>query len=80
MVEKFEKRIKYWVFRLISIGGILTLLKAILTGIPIYCISLSQVPKSILNILRIIMFNFLWSGKVEGNNIHMVNSEKNIYS
>ena len=40
LLEKFEKRIKKWTCRLLSIGGRLTLIKVVLINIPIYWSSL----------------------------------------
>lgn len=62
LVKKFEWRIAHWTFRLLSIGGRLVLIKAVLTGIPVYWLSLHLIPVSIIYKPRRLTFNFLWSG------------------
>ena len=75
LLEKFGKRIQNWTFRLLSIGGRLTLVKAVLINIPVYWFSLLQVPSSILNILRRYIINFLWTGGTKKWNLVMVSWE-----
>lgn len=36
LIKKFEARIYHWTFRLLSVGGKLTLLKSVLMGTPVY--------------------------------------------
>ena len=52
LIKKFEKIIQHWTFRLLSIGGRLVLIKAVLTSMPVYWMALVPVPKSILDKLR----------------------------
>jgi hypothetical protein len=60
LLKKFEKRINNWCYRWLSLGGRLTLLKAVLTSQSVYWLSMAVVPISVLNLLRKMMFNFLW--------------------
>jgi hypothetical protein len=62
LIEKFEKRISHWCNRWLSLGGRLVLIKVVLESQPVYWLALSNLPSSILNNLRQLMFNFLWSG------------------
>ena len=62
-LEKLEKCLKIWSHKWLSRAGRLVLVKAILEAIPIYWMSLSWIPKGILEEARGICFPFLWSGK-----------------
>ena len=61
LLEKIEKRIKNWTFRLLSICGKITLIKEFLISISIYQFSILQVPSSVINQMRIFIFNFPWT-------------------
>ena len=75
MIEKFEKGIKNWTYRFLSIGGRLTLTKVVLLSIPIYWLSILQVPASIINLLRRFIFNFLWTGGPKSGKLIMIGWE-----
>jgi len=49
LLKKMEKRINNWCYRWLSLGGCFTLLKAMLVSQPIYWMSLTVVPCSVLN-------------------------------
>ena len=66
MVERFEKRIKKWSYRLLSLGFGVVLINSVLSGLAIYWFSLARCPHSILNRLRQVISSFLW-GSVEGH-------------
>ena len=73
LLNKFEKRISNWSYRLLSMGGQLILVKAVLTGLVVYWLTLARMPQSILNFLRCTIFNFLWgssSGKSKNHLVH----------
>ena len=72
MVELFENKIKNWNYRLLSLGGRVVLIKAVLTGLPVYWFSLERCPKSILNLLRRAIFSFLWGSSEDHQKIHLV--------
>ena len=56
----------------LNLGGRYILLKSILESIPIYWLSLSKVPKSILDKFCSLCYGFLWSRNKEENTIPMV--------
>ena len=60
LIKKFEKRISHWTYRLLSLGGRLVLIKAVLTSMPVYWMALVPIPKSILGKLKSMIFAFLW--------------------
>jgi hypothetical protein len=76
LIKKFEKRIKNWCFRWLTLGGCLTLLKVVLSSQAIYWMSLAIVPISVLNILRKMMYNFLWKRTNDSHQMHLCNWEK----
>jgi hypothetical protein len=72
LVKKIEKRIANWSHRWLSLWGRVTLVKVVLESIDVYWLSLAKIPKSILNTIRIRMFNFLCTGKKIKEGIHLV--------
>ena len=44
LVSKFEKKISHWTNRLLSIGGRLVLIRAVLSSIPVYWMALVPIP------------------------------------
>lgn len=56
----FERKINNWIYRLLSLGGRVVLIKSVLTGIAVYWFALARAPISILNSLRGTIFSFLW--------------------
>ena len=75
LIDLFEKKIKNWTYRLLSLGGRVVLIKAVLTGLAVYWFALARCPKSILNILRRTIFSFLWGYSADYQNSHLVNWE-----
>jgi hypothetical protein len=49
LIRKVEARIAIWVNRLLSRGGRLVLIKAVLEGIPVYWNSIDAIPKGVLD-------------------------------
>ena len=72
MVSKFEKKISHWTNMLLSMGGRLVLIRAVLSSIPIYWLSLIPIPSSILDKLRKVIFSFLWGSSVKHKKYHLV--------
>ena len=60
--DKVETRLGGWRARLLSRGGHLILLKAVLAAIPIYYISIFTMPAGVRRRLERIMPSFLWRG------------------
>nr|GEW48393.1 RNA-directed DNA polymerase, eukaryota [Tanacetum cinerariifolium] len=62
---KIKSHLSKWKTKTLSIGGRLTLLKAVLGATPIYAMSLYKVPKTVLNVMESIrskLFNGIDSG------------------
>jgi hypothetical protein len=73
LVEKYENRIRHWCTRWLSLGGRLVLIKAVLECQPVYWLTLANLPATIQNKIRQIIFNFLWSGSRKKKNYHLCN-------
>jgi hypothetical protein len=76
LLQKLDKRINAWSHRWLSRAGRLVLVKSVLEAIPVYWMSLSWIPKGILNAARKLTSKFLWSGKSESHVIPWVRWEK----
>ncbi|GKD74568.1 RNA-directed DNA polymerase, eukaryota, partial [Tanacetum coccineum] len=55
---KLKSRLSKWKSKTLSIGGRLTLLKAVLCATPIYAMSLYRVPKTVLNVMESLRSKF----------------------
>ncbi|GJU90933.1 RNA-directed DNA polymerase, eukaryota [Tanacetum coccineum] len=60
VISKVSSRLSKWKLKLLSIGGRLTLLKSVLTSIPLYHMSIFKVPIGVLNHLESIRRNFFY--------------------
>ena len=69
ILTKFANRIQHWTFCLLSIGGRLVLIKAVLTSLSVYWMELVSVPQSILDKLRSMIFSFLWGSSMKNKKI-----------
>ena len=61
-VEKVEKRLGGWRGRLLSRGGRLVLVKAVLSAIPTYFMSAFRMPAGVWRRLKSVMRSFFWRG------------------
>jgi hypothetical protein len=75
LIAKVEKKVGHWCNRWLSIGGRYTLIKVSLEGQPIYWMALASIPTSVLEKLRKLTYNFLWSGSKEHHKLHLCNWE-----
>jgi len=62
LIGKLEKQILLWSHRWLSRAGRLVLIKSVLEAIPVYFMSLSWIPKGILEAARRLCFAYLWRG------------------
>lgn len=63
VVEKVKRRVRKWEVKMILLGGRITVVKAILTAMPLYNLSFLPLPKKVENILKSIQSNLLWGGE-----------------
>jgi hypothetical protein len=71
ILKKMDKRLNIWSHRWLSHAG-----RLVLEAIPVYWMSLSWIPKGILEATRKLTSKFLWSGKKEAHVIPWVHWEK----
>ncbi|GKA94797.1 RNA-directed DNA polymerase, eukaryota, reverse transcriptase zinc-binding domain protein, partial [Tanacetum coccineum] len=58
IVSKFKSRLSKWKMKTLSIGGRMTLIKSVLSSLPIYHMSIYKDPKKIINSLESIRSHF----------------------
>ncbi|XP_077231884.1 uncharacterized protein LOC143864904 [Tasmannia lanceolata] len=75
IVERIERRLDTWKRNLVSKGGRLTLIKAVLPNIPIYHLSLFKCPISIAKRIELIQRRFPWGGSKETRSFSLVSWE-----
>jgi hypothetical protein len=63
--ERLQKRLSIWKGKLLSLGGRLVLINAILTNMILYMLSFFHIPKGILNRLDYLRLRFFWQGDSE---------------
>ncbi|GLT40913.1 hypothetical protein SLA2020_150100 [Shorea laevis] len=63
LIESFEKKLRNWKSRLLSLGGRITLLNAVLSSLPVYTMSVHLLPKGVILSLDKIRRRFLWGGR-----------------
>ena len=73
LIKKIEHRILHWTHKLLSLGGRLTLVQAVLTSTPVYWMGLAPIPVSILNKLKSLAFAFLWGSSDHKRRYHLTN-------
>ena len=73
LIQKFECRILHWSHKLLSLGGRLILVQAVLTSVPVYWLRLAPIPVSVINKLRSILFAFLWGSFGNKHRYHLYN-------
>ena len=64
VIQKFYSRLSNWKAKCLSIGGRLTLIKAVLGSLPAYYMSMFSAPKSVIKKLESVRSNFFWGGNV----------------
>jgi hypothetical protein len=62
IIEAVHKKLDGWKGKLLSKAGRMTLIKSVLTSMPIHCLSSQHIPVGVLYRIERIMANFLWAG------------------
>lgn len=75
LIERMHTKLATWKGKLLSIGGRLTLIKASLSNLPMYYMSLFPVPVGVVEKIRNIQRRFLWSGETEKKGLALVRWE-----
>ncbi|KAL7242941.1 hypothetical protein ACSBR1_015362 [Camellia fascicularis] len=72
VIEKCRVRLASWRRRFLSFGGRLTLIKSMLSSLPIYYLSIFKLPVSVAKVIERIQANFLWGGSELKRKAHLV--------
>lgn len=73
MIDVFRSKLLIWKVKHLSMGSRLTLIKSVLSSIPIYSLLVRLLPVTVRNSLRGIMSRFLWGkGSKERRKMHLV--------
>ncbi|GKC51177.1 hypothetical protein Tco_1073922 [Tanacetum coccineum] len=62
LIDRFRDKLSSWKANLLSIGGRLTLIKAVLGSLGIYYMSIFKCPESVINALESMRATFFWGG------------------
>ena len=73
--ERMRRRLALWKRQYLSKGGRITLIKSTLASIPIYQLSLFQMPKLVAKRLKKLQRDFLWGGGSLERKIYLINWE-----
>ena len=73
VVERVERKLFAWKASYLSMGGRVTLIKAVLSNLPVYYFSLFNCPDSIIK--RRLQREFLWYGNSTQRKYHLIDWE-----
>lgn len=73
MVEKFKKKLASWKRRFLSFVGRLTLIRSVLSSLPLFFLSLFKMPVGVAKTTDKIQSSFLWGDSETSRKIHLVN-------
>ena len=71
-IHKFERKLSNWTYKLLSLGGILVLVKSVLMGLAVYWLSLAWMPSTILTYIKCYIFKFVWGNTTRDHKYHLV--------
>lgn len=71
VVEKVSKKLACWKKSYISLGSHITLIKGVLSNIPVYYMSMYKMPNKIIHVIKKYWRDFLWEGGRQ-NKDHLV--------
>jgi hypothetical protein len=71
-VANIKSRLLGWQSRFLSFGGRLTLLKSVLSSIPVYALSFFKAPSGIISLIESIFNNFFWGGSEDNRKISWI--------
>lgn len=72
VVEKFKKKLALWKRMFLSFAGRLTLIRSMMSNLPVYFLSLFKMPVGVARSIDTIQSNFLWRGFEVRRKIHLV--------
>lgn len=76
VIEKIKLRLAGWKRRFLSYAGRLTLIKTVLSSLPVYYLSLFKIPEGIAKEIEQLQASFLWGGSELKRKVHLVKWEE----
>jgi len=73
LVDRFESRINLWCNKWLTLGDRLVLIKVVLESLLVYWLTLAHIYISVLNVLRRMSYDFLWSRSKSKKSYHLCN-------
>lgn len=70
VVDNFKNKLTGWKMRLLSLAGRVTLIKFVLSSLPVYYMSLFRLPRSVAKELDKIQVAFLWGDSDVKKKVH----------
>ncbi|KAL2471459.1 Uncharacterized protein Adt_39595 [Abeliophyllum distichum] len=70
LIQKVRSRTSGWASRLLSPGGRITLIRSVLSSLPLYLLQILKPPKAVLKKLESIFARFLWDSKDHTHRLH----------
>ncbi|CAL5392250.1 unnamed protein product [Camellia sinensis] len=75
IIEKVKKRLSSWKRRYLSLGGRITLVKSVLSLLPLYYMSLFRIPSTVANTIDKFQRSFFWGDSEEKKKLYLVSWE-----
>ncbi|KAL7195785.1 hypothetical protein ACSBR1_035923 [Camellia fascicularis] len=75
IIDKVKKRLASWKKRYLSLGGRITLIKSILSSLPLYYMSIFKIPSKVANLIDKYQRSFLWGDSDDKRKLHLLNWE-----
>ncbi|PKA48726.1 Putative ribonuclease H protein [Apostasia shenzhenica] len=72
MISKIRSQISLWGIRSLSFAGRLTLINSVLSSLPVYSMSHTFMPQSVLTAMEQLIRQFLWNGDMNHHSLHYV--------
>ncbi|CAL1388326.1 unnamed protein product [Linum trigynum] len=72
VISKLRNRLESWKGSFLSLGGRVVLINAVLSSQSTYSCSLFPAPKGVVNAMEKIQRDFLWSGSMDKEKIHLI--------
>ncbi|CAN0885613.1 Putative ribonuclease H protein At1g65750 [Linum grandiflorum] len=70
--QNLERKIASWKAKFLSFGARVTLLKSVLSSLPVYYLSLFKAPTKVISRLEQLQNQFLWAGNLDSEKIHWI--------
>ncbi|CAN1807687.1 Putative ribonuclease H protein At1g65750 [Linum perenne] len=76
VTNSMERKLQSWKAKYLSFGARLTMIKSVLSSLPVYFLSMFKAPNLVIKKLERLQKRFFWAGISEKNKIHWVSWDK----